>query len=169
MKTDRTLRPYVILALAWLALAAGVWWSAQHLPERVATHFGPDGAPNGWQTRAGYVQFMLIFSAAVPASILGVFAIIRHCNGWGLNIPYKSYWLAPERREETMDFVQRQRFWLVGGLLVFLAVVHWSIVDANAHATATLPQWFFLWVGVFLLVMMSWSVSFLRHFSRKPA
>lgn len=169
MQPRPSLRPYTLLVLVWTAFAAYVWWTSAHLPGRVATHFGPTGAPNGWQTREEYVRFTLIFGAAVPAFILGTFEIIRRLNGWGLNIPNKNYWLAPERREETLGFVHRRGFWMASLMLFFLTSVHYSILAANAQPHASLPPIFFVLVGAFLVATLVWSATLIRHFYRKPA
>lgn len=169
MKPRPSLLPYALLALAWLAFAAYVWWSSGQLPERVATHFGPSGAPNGWQTHAGYIRFTLIFGTVIPAFVLGTFMLIRHLNGWGLNIPHKDYWLAPERRQDTMDFVQSRGVWMAGLMLAFLTSVHYSILAANAQPHPNLPPIFFILVGAFLVATLIWSVTLIRHFYRKPA
>lgn len=139
-----------------------------HLPAQVAVHFGPNGTPNRWQAPADYLRFMLIFGTAIPAFVLGTFVLIRRLNGWGLNIPHKEYWLAPERRQETFDYVQRRGLWLTGLLVAFLTIVHWSIVAANTQTPVALQPAFFLGLGVFLAAMLAWGITFTRHF-RKPA
>ncbi|EDY19833.1 conserved hypothetical protein [Chthoniobacter flavus Ellin428] len=168
MKPRPFLRPYALLVLAWLAFAAYVWWSSAHLPARVATHFGANGLPNGWLTPGGYLCFMLIFGTVVPAFVLGNFAFIRRLNGWGLNIPHKDYWLAPERREETFDYVQSRGFWLAALLLALLTIVNGSIVAANARTPVALQPAFFIGLGAFLIAVLVWGITFTRHF-RKTA
>src|SRR5579871_4009359 len=123
MNSRHPLLPYSLLALAWLAYAVFVWSSAAYLPERVATHFGLHGEPNGWETHAGYIRFSLIFGVAVPAFILGIFSLARVGDGGLMNIPRRDYWLAPERRDETLAFVQRQGAWLASILVVFFGVI----------------------------------------------
>jgi serine/threonine-protein kinase len=168
MKPRSLLWPFALLAGAWLAFAIYVWLSAGQLPERVATHFGANGMPNGWQTHTGYLEFTLLFGAGVPAFILGTFVLIRRMNGWGLNIPHKDYWLAPERRQETFDFVQRQGVWLALQLIALFTAMHYSIVAANAHAPARLPMEFAVFTGAFLIATIVWGTKFIAHFSRKP-
>lgn len=168
MKPSRV--PVIILTLVWAAFAAYVWFSAAQLPERVATHFGAAGAPNDWMTRIGHVQFTLVMSAAVTLFVMGMFAVIRRFGGWGLNIPHKDYWLAPERREATFDFIQRQGFWFAGLLIVFLAGIHHSILAANTRSPVALPSSEIGWiVGIFLAANVAWVAVFIAHFYRKPS
>ena len=127
MNSRRLLQPLLVLAILWLAFAALRVASPRDNCLRACRrpHFAANGEPNGWETPAGYVRFTLIFGAVVPAFILLTFFLIRFCNGWGLNIPHKDYWLAPERREETFAFVQRQGNWFAGLLIAFFAGMHW--------------------------------------------
>jgi serine/threonine-protein kinase len=170
MKLRHPLLPFVLLALLWVAFAIYVWLSSANLPERVATHFGPHGEPNGWQTHSGYLRFTLIFGAAIPLFIFGVFSLMRVGDGALMNIPRKAYWLAPERRRETFAFVQSHGFRFASLLIAFFALVHHLILTANAQTPANLPLAHALWVGGALLVsVVMLMVSFIRHFYRPPA
>jgi hypothetical protein len=148
-----------------------VWVGAGQLPPRVATHFGLHGEPNGWQTHAEYLRFTLIFAAVVPAFVLGAFSLIRVGDGALMNIPHKKYWLAPERRAETIAFVQRQGAWFASLLIVFFAAIHHFIVMANARSPARLPPNSPFWAAGILIAVVALvvPVSFIRHFHRKPA
>lgn len=170
MKSQRLLLPATLLLLMWTGFAGYVGWTAPHLPARVATHFALSGEPNGWMTRAGLVRFALIAGAAVPAFVLGVFALVRRCEGWGLNIPNKEFWLAPQRRQETFDFIQRQGFWFAGLLIAFFAALHCSIVAANARSPAALAAADIGAVaGGFLVVSAIWAAVSVGRFFRRPA
>jgi len=165
----KSFRAILLIAGLWLAFAAYVWLTAPQLPERVATHFGAGGKADGWMTRAGHLQFTLLMGFALPAFFLAIFAFIRRCNGWGLNIPHKEYWLAPERRAQTFDFIQRQGFWLAAIQIAFFAVIHRSILAANARSPATLSAADAGWLGIgFLVAMIVWIVCFIGRFFRKP-
>lgn len=169
MKTRGLLRPLNLLALVWVLFATYVWQTAGRLPERVATHFGVNGVPNGWETHTGYIQFTLLFGTLVPAFVLGTFVLIRLGGGWGLNIRNKEYWLAPERRQETFDFVQRHGVRFAGLLILFFGGVHYMILAANAQSPANLPLSLVGEVtGVFLAATAIWVIILTTHF-RKPA
>ncbi len=167
MKTSRT--AFVILVVLWAGFADYVWSSSVVLPDRVATHFGAGGEPNGWMTRTGHVQFTLLFGLLVPAFVIGIFAIMRRFETW-LNIPHKDYWLAPERRQETFDFIQRQGFWFAGLFIAFLAGIHHSILAANARSPVSLPLSDVGWIaGGFMVAALVWVAIFIGRFFRKPA
>jgi uncharacterized membrane protein len=58
-------------ALAALATACGASvWARSRLPESVATHFGIDGAANGWSSRG-------VALGLLPAVGLGLWALVR--------------------------------------------------------------------------------------------
>lgn len=169
MKSCRLLT-LTVLAFLWAAFASYVWFTAEQLPERVATHFGTSGAADAWMLREGYVRFTLVMGFALPAFILGVFALIRRSAGWGLNIPHKDYWLAPERREQTFAFIQRQGAFLAGLLIIFFAALHHSILAANMRTPAALSVADAGWLGGgFLAGMIVWTAVFLARFFRKQS
>ena len=162
--------PMLATILLWLAFASFVALTATQLPERVATHFGASGEANGWMTRGGHVQFTLIMGLIVPGAFLGIFALIRRFQGRSLNIPHKDYWLAPERRQQTFDFIQRQGFWFAALLIAFFAAIHESILVANRHTPALLSLSHVGWiVGGFATAAIAWALLFVGHFFRRPA
>lgn len=169
MKRENLLLPLALLGLLATAFVADVLLTTSHLPARLATHFAADGHANGWMTRAGHVQFTIGLGLGMPLSILGVVAIISRLGGAGLNIPQRAYWLAPERRAQTLAIVQRQMVWLACILVVFFAMIHHLILRANTHTPAGLngPE---LWlpIAVFLAAIGVWTVCFVRPFFRTP-
>jgi serine/threonine-protein kinase len=168
MKTSRT--AFVILVVLWAAFAACVWLTAPQLPDRVATHFGAGGEPNGWMTRTGHVQFTLLFGLLVPAFVIGIFATMRYFGDGWINVPHKDYWLAPERREQTFAFMARQGFWFAGLFIAFLTGIHYSILAANARTPVSLPASDVVWIaGGFLVASVIWVVKLIARFSRRPA
>ncbi len=155
--------------IVWIGLASFVCFTAAQLPDRVATHFGLGGVPNGWMTRGEHVQFTLLMGLVIPVFVVGLFAFLRRFHGL-LNIPHKDYWLAPERRQETMDFILRQGFRFAAMFIIFIAVIHWSILMANRHNPATLPGVHAAWIGGgFLAAAAVWVLAFFVRFLRKPA
>ncbi len=162
-----------IAPLAVACLIAGfvafVAYSSKQLPDHVATHFDLHGKPNGWMTRAQHLKFSIGVGVGTPLFVLGVFALVAKMKGWGLNIPNKQFWLAPERQQAMFDFLRAHSFWLAGLMIVFHAALFHSIVLANSQRPAFLPSTHVAWlIGGFLALLVVWIVILLRRF-RRPA
>ena len=77
----------IALSALLLVLAAFVWLSSSALPEVVASHFGANGAANGFMPRGMYVAILLALVLGVP-SLLGSVdiridnAVPTRCSGW---------------------------------------------------------------------------------------
>jgi uncharacterized membrane protein len=161
-------RGTVVLAFVLIGFVCYVLVKSADLPAVVATHFDFRGKANGWMTRSKHLYFTLALGTLTPLFIVGVFAFVRRRQGWGLNIPNKEYWLAPERRAETFDYLSRQGLWLATLMAVFQAAIYKSILDANKLQPPTLatPESTGLVIG--LLVMFAiWVAGLLLRF-RKP-
>ena len=159
--------------MVFLLLLAGaalfVWETCRTLPPVVATHFGASGAANGFMPRSFYLRFMLAFVVLLPLSLTaGLGRILRMPNA-RINLPERDYWLAAERRAETVEvLVQYLRVFSVV-LVAFLCYVHWQVVRANQLAPPALDNArFSAGLGAFLLALVVWIVALRRRF-RVPA
>lgn len=155
------------LALLWAVFAGYVLYTAGQMPDRIATHFGAAGQANGWMTRTEHVRFTLIMGLAIPAFVLGLFYLMGRFPGL-LNISNKDYWLAPERRQESLDFIRLQGVSFAGMFIAFLAAIHWSILAANRLSPPSLPTSHVGWIsGTFLVATVIWVIAFIGRFLRK--
>src|ERR1041385_876092 len=118
----------VLLLAAFFFLVLG---SRPLLPDRLATHFGPNGRPNGWMSRDAFVRFEVII-ALVPVAVVYALGILGGALPPSLiSLPNRDYWLASERRARTMQRLRVAMFELGNTTLAFVLFVVWSIVDAN--------------------------------------
>lgn len=102
------------------------------LPERIATHFAADGHPNGFMTRGAYLIVMCLMAVGVPALILlGVSGALRR-GSTRVQIPDREYWLAPERREATIEWLRLHAARLATGACAFAFAVHVALIRANS-------------------------------------
>jgi uncharacterized membrane protein len=160
----------LLLVLGWVLFAGYVWQTSADLPERVATHFGANGAPNGWMTRAGHVRFTVLMGIGSSAFVVAVFALIGWMGDAVVNVPHKDYWLVPERRQATSEFIQRQGIVFALLMLGFIAAVHHSILVANERSPVSLALREAAWLGGgFLVASLLWVAVFIGRFLCKPA
>ena len=157
-----------VFALLCGAFVADVLLTTNHLSEPIATHFGLHGEANGWMTRAVHLRYLLGLGLGLPVAILLLSQIITRLGGAGLNIPHRDYWLAPERRAQTLAFAQRMLVWCACLMVVFFALINHLILRANTHAPAALAgAELWLPIALFLAAMAIWTTLFIRPFFRK--
>jgi uncharacterized membrane protein len=157
--------------LVFITVAAVfVWVSSQSLPAVVASHFGLSGQANGFMPREAYVWFMVALIAALP--VLIVYLPNRLIMGASdkINLPNRDYWLAPERRQETIEYMCRVSF-RFGYLLVgFLAYVHWLVVRANSVVPPDLSSgWLVGGLVMFVAATCATVLAIFRRFGRVPS
>lgn len=159
----------IILGVLYLAFVGYVVYSAGQLPDRVASHFNWAGEPNGWESRASYLAFVVAFGLGLPSFVLGVFFVGRFVPNDLWNCPNRDYWLAPERRADTCDYLFRSSFWLAGMTLGLIAGCHYLTVEANRQGVALAhmsnPPILAL-AGCFVIGIAVWIVGSIRHFMK---
>lgn len=160
-----------LFSLVGLLLALGfmVFGIESALPERVATHFGADGAPNGWMSREGFATSMLAMVLVPVAFLQGIGLLIGRLPTSLFNLPNRDYWLADERRATTIDHIRMAMFEFGNATFAFLLFVVWSIVDANKDAAnAHLGGAFTYGLFAFLAFVAVWLVFLVRPYLKVP-
>ncbi len=109
------------------------------LPERMASHFGASGMPNGWMTKQ---QFFMTFAVTLLPALLVEFRVARRIKNKlnaKLNLPNKEYWLAPERRAETFGYFESFFAWYGCAFLFVVAFAMGLAMRANLYTPPQLP------------------------------
>ena len=120
-----------LLILLFIAFGVSLAATVTLLPEQVATHFDAAGVPNGWMSRTSHLIFISLFGIGFPLLIIGICWSVRFVSPVTINIPHRDYWLAEERRIESVDFVFRHSIWLGCLGIAFITGLHWAMVLAN--------------------------------------
>ena len=147
--------------------AVFVWVTSHRLPELVASHFGGGGGANGFMPRTFYVRFMIAFVIGLPALLVAVTSFALGRPNARITIPDRGYWLAPERRAETIAFLRSGVVGFGVLLLTFLCYTHWLVVQANQSQPAQLAEsWFLAGLVAFFagLIALLWTIYV--HFRR---
>jgi hypothetical protein len=167
MKDSRLPKSIFIVLAAFAAIY--FWSNYAQLPEVVASHFNSRGAVNGWQTKSVFFAF---FVGAVALSSLVAFGIPRIISKMPvdlINLPYKEYWLAAERKVGALDFLDRSFAWFgCAVLLVVTTAVNYAI-QRNLHREAQLDPSALVYVlGGFFIFTILWLIRMLTHFTTHP-
>lgn len=121
----------VVLSVAAVA-ACFVWLTGASLPPTVISRFDTSGAADAYMSRESYLGVMIAIVILIPVFtfVIGRWVAARPEDA--ITIPNKSYWLAPERRAESLAYIA---VWLQGcsfGVTAFVCYVHWLVVRGNS-------------------------------------
>lgn len=84
-----------------------------------------------------------------------------------VNIPRRDYWLSAQRRGETLAYLLRQALWFACMNVVFIAGIHFLVVDANRAPSPQLSTPMVLTLaGAFLAGVVAWVAMLILHFRR---
>jgi len=163
MKNKRPLAALVGVGLLCLAQA---WYYSSRLPVRVASHFGANGAANAWMGREQFLGFYL----GVIGFLLAVFLLISAGVAWlgpgAMNLPNKDYWLAPERRQRTQDFVSGSFLWFGAATLLLMLDVFHQVFQFNLGESGALAHPLGS-LAAYAAFAAAWAVRFGLKFSRR--
>lgn len=139
------------------------------MPRRMASHFAADGRANGWQSREAFFVLMILVSASsAVVCFLAPRQIAAKANA-RINLPNRDYWLAPERREETMRFIAATMAWFGCGILFVLISGTFLALQANLAPDHRFnSQALLVVLGGFLAGLVSLLVRLVRHFQKVP-
>ncbi len=166
-----TLRVATVAFLVLVALlAAFVWTSAASMLPAVASHFDGAGTADGYMSRSAYRLVLVLLIVAVPL-LLGLLPVAATMSDrMRLNIPNREYWLAPERRAETLAFLRVHGLWFASFVALFLAYVHWLVVEANRlHPPRLSTVSIQVGLAAFFIVLIVWLVVLYKRFPRRRA
>ena len=161
--------------IAWLCyafsavVAAGfIVATTAGMPPEVASHFGLRHAANAWMPRDVYLAFMLAFGVGLPAIVAGVIAFLPRIRPDAINIPNREYWLDPARRQDTIETLSAHGAWFGCFLTLFLAGVHYVVLEANRITPPRLPvELFFALIAIFVVTLALWIVSLYSRFRHR--
>jgi uncharacterized membrane protein len=150
------------------ASVAAIVLSARWLPAQVAWHFDLSGAPGGFAPRTVYLAVMLVLTVGVPLFVRYSLVAWVRARLDSLPIPNRDYWLAAERREDTLAYLVRQTAWIAATFALFFVLCHMFDLRANRFAPPRqTPLEFLSFIAIVAAACLSWLVRFAGRF-RKP-
>lgn len=146
-----------------------IWLTGYSLPAVVASHFGASGQANGFMPREIYVRIMLGLLVFVSLFMVYLPGWTMNSPNARINLPNRDFWLAPERRQETIDRLRRSMRGAASLTVAFLGFVHWLVIQANKLVPPHMPTaWIIGGLAVFILSMLCWSWLLIKPFLNVP-
>ncbi len=152
------------LVLVSLVEAARQWNSA---PARVPSHFDFAGHANAWASRDEFFMLQVGVTLLIAALFIGIPAVLKSTPATLINLPNKSFWLAPERREETMERLASS-FDVFASATVLLLIVVFELTSLASRGGELATSYFLPVLVAYLVFTAGWTIALIRTFARVP-
>lgn len=136
------------------------------LPERVATHFGAGGEPNGFSSKSVFVLMMLAFVIGMPIFLVVLAKIMRYLPKSMINIPNREYYLHPDRAEKTLAEMETSMIWLATITEIFLIGLVQLTISANTQGKALSMTGFGILMLFYMCAITAFCVLLIRRYGR---
>jgi uncharacterized membrane protein len=156
----------LLLGLVFVSLveAARQWNSA---PGRVPSHFDAAGRPNAWSSRDEFFFLQVGVTLGIAALFIGIPRLLKSTPTSLINLPNKGYWLAPDRREETMDRLASS-FEVFACATVLLLLAVFELTSLASHGGSLDTNYLVPVLVLYLLFSAGWTVALIRTFANVP-
>ncbi len=168
LRRDNEAGALVTLICLTVFAAVFVIYTTRYLPDTVATHFGADNQANGWMSRNGYLLFILGFMVGISFFVSFVVGTLPRKFPQWTNVPNRDYWLAAERREESLRYLNAHGKRLACLIVMMMLGMHYVILKANYNQPPRLPLSTFspILVG-FSVALVWWIIRLYRRFPKQ--
>lgn len=157
-----------VIVLLALMLGQSLFYYPQ-LPNTIASHFNAVGQADNWQAKQTFFIFYWLLVLFTTALFVFLEPLLRRLSPKQVNLPHKEYWLAPERRTKSLQFLGQHFQWMAAGTLALLVAVLQTVIVANLQGSATLALGPTMLILIaYLLFTAAWMVFLMKRFS-KPA
>jgi uncharacterized membrane protein len=163
MKTQRG----IFVALL-LAVAIQIAYFYPLLPDTMASHFDGAGRPNGWMSKGGFMGLYVGLLALMAANFLVLPVFLERLPVWLINLPNKSYWLAPERREQAWAKIQAYLLAFGNAAVALMLVVFQLAMLANLSESRVLSPAIWILLAAFAAFVAGCLIRLFRAFRLPP-
>ena len=127
----RSKLPLMFLLVAAVAFSVSLFCFLPTLPDRLATHFGASGHPNGWMTRDQHFVGIMLLGFGLPSLVIGICYCLRFIPSSMLNVPHAEYWRSPEHYAEACRILLKWSFCFGAISFIWTGMLNYQLVLAN--------------------------------------
>jgi uncharacterized membrane protein len=160
-------KSFILIVVLEAIAAVQVAYFFQRLPPTVASHFGVAGIPNSWETKQSFLGFYAVEMLSIAVLCFIIPQLLFALPPALINLPNKDYWLAPEHRSATLDFMVEHVNIFGAATLALLVCIFQLATVTNLSATPVFPgvpaAVVLAAYGIFVVI---WLVLMFRRFRR---
>jgi uncharacterized membrane protein len=162
MKANRMALVFYLVFALNITLALG---SLAVLPDKVASHYGADGAPDAWMTKEAHAVIMVALDVGLLLLIAGTPLLVMKLPRGLVNVPNKDYWLKDENRPALKGMFKGWMAEFGTALFLFFLCGGMLAVQANLSDPVRMNQGPFIGCLVaFSVYVVIWIIRFYRAF-----
>ena len=136
------------------------------LPATVASHFDAAGLPNGWSSKAAFFG-LYAFMVALQLLIFRVLPPrLGRLPSRLISLPNRDFWMAPERREDTLAYFTRSMAWFGFASILVGVITIQLVIEANLAQAPLNSAGMWVLLAAFLLFIIVWLARLLLRFGR---
>ena len=133
------------------------------LPERVASHFNGKGEADGFSSRTTYTWLMASLQVGTLAMFLVINLLVKYLPASLINIPNRKYWLAQERRDETVRSLAGSMYVVCLATQAFMVSLNQLIIWHNIRQ-GDWARWFWIPSTIYIVYTIAFCVGlFLKY------
>jgi hypothetical protein len=154
-----------------LSVCASIYFSRSYplLPKVVASHFDRHGIANGWQTRQGFFEVFAGMTGLSAFLVFGIPTMIGVMPSQFINLPNKDYWLGPEQRAASMQFLSGWFAWFGCAVYLVIILAFDYAIQTNLHSpNGANPARLWYALAGFGAFTVIWTIRLLGRFGRLP-
>jgi uncharacterized membrane protein len=159
----------VILLGLGLFAASSVGFAWHRLPLRMASHFDGRGRPDGYMSREAFFSQLAVVGGGTVVLLLLIPALLRFVPSRAINMPHRDYWLAPERRAQTLERIAIWGGWFAIATGALLVVVLELTLRANVAGTNLDGTAANIGIGLYVVGTLISLVRLIRQFGKPPS
>ena len=155
----------LILSALLAANGALVFATSRLLPPRVASHFDVHGFANGYMGRDDYLLLMAGIGFGIPILLAALLSAVPYLAPTRLRIPARDYWIAPERRDATLNTIATSGLVIANIVAAFMIAVQLLVVQANNRAPPQLDNAsLYTLIALLVIAILAWQIILWRRF-----
>ena len=156
-----------VFGILLLCLFVQMGYFYPKLPAQVAMHFNGAGEPDHWGSKNKMLVFQLGLYIFMGSLFYGSRFLVSVLPDSMVNLPKKEYWLSPERRDETMRFIQSFTVWIGNAtflLFLFLFQLNFQACLTD-HPLLNMKLFIPIFLGYMVFILL-WTTRFMIKFIR---
>jgi len=157
-----------LAALVCAIAITEVIWAWPRLPDTVASHFDASGRADGSMAKTPFFALLGGVFGLIALVTFGMGAWLSRIPDGLINLPHREHWLAPERRAESLAWLNA---WLQEVGILTLALIAGMLhltIQANLDEGGRLVG-FGWWLGGYVALLVLWLVRLFARFRRPRA